>query len=364
MNKIIEKYKELIVQIATPYGNGTGFYLQEADMVVTNHHVVAESAEVVMSGKGMDQEIVKVLFKDPAYDLAFIRLPEGVDLPKAELVAEDYIVKNGESVIAIGHPYGLKYTATQGIVGKAKRLNQRVNYIQTDAAINPGNSGGPLVNAEGNILGVNTWIISGGVGLGFALPTEYLRESLNDYKSTTKERAVRCGSCFNIITKAEAEAEDNYCPHCGSKTAFEKETAFEPVGTAKLVEEVIHTLGKDIKRSRRGYNLWEIKQGSALIRLSYSVDTGYLIGDAHLVQLPKRNIKSLYEYLLRENYNMENVIFSVNEQDVILSFIIYDRYFTKETAAIVFKNLFEKADHYDDILVDDYGALWIVKEEQ
>ncbi len=361
MKEIIEKYRDVVVQISTPKSNGTGFYVKDVDLIVTNHHVVKESAEVVITGRKIEQAIVPVLFKDPAYDLAFLKLPDGVELPTVPL-AETNNLREGSTVVAIGHPYGFNYTATQGIVSKVKRPYKNIDYIQLDAALNPGNSGGPLVNNEGEIVGVNTWIVAMAQNLGFALPTSYLCESLEDYGKYRDQRAVRCSSCSNIVTKKEAEGE-GYCPHCGAEIAFKQEEQFQPVGAAKLVEDVLEQLGRAVHLARRGPNNWEIKEGSAIIKLSYSDATGFIVGDAHLCRLPKTKIKDLYQYLLEQNNDLEGVTFSVNQQNIILSFIIYDRYFSPETAKRVFIDLFEKADHYDDILVDEYGALWIDKED-
>ena len=357
MIDIIAKYRNVIVQISTPRGTGTGFYLHDYKLIVTNHHVVAESAQAVVAGALLDQSMVSVLYKDPAYDLAFLEVPKtDAQLPKVEIAAKN-VLKAGDNIVAIGHPYGLKYTATQGIVSKPARLYNDVNYVQIDAAINPGNSGGPLVNKQGEIVGVNTFIIQGGEGLGFALPVNYLRESLNDFvKGNYTERVIRCRSCHNISTVSAAI--DNYCPHCGFKLALADEEEYMPAGTSKLVEEVLEKTGKDVSLSRRGQNMWEIKQGSALIRISYAESTGFVVGDAHLCRLPRTDIGKIYEYMLRENHKLEGAFFSVNEKDIVLSSIVYDRYFSVETASKIFETLFDKADHYDDLLVDEYGAIW------
>lgn len=359
MNQLIEQYKDVVVQISTPKGNGTGFYLKEYNLIITNHHVVRESVQAVVAGNHFTNSIVPVLYKDPAYDLAFLGTPAGIEFPSVTLSTAS--MKEGASILAIGHPYGLKYTATLGIVSKAQRQYNHVNYIQIDAAINPGNSGGPLVNTDGEVVGVNTFIIQGGDNLGFALPVSYLQESLKDYAPYFLTRAIRCYSCYNLSTKQEAA--DNYCPHCGTKMAYADEEHYVPLGAAKLVEEVISELGKDIQLSRRGHNTWEIEQGSAEIKIIYDEATGSISGNAYLCRLPRKDISVIYEYLLRENYALEEVAFSVHQQDIVLSFIIFDRYFTKTTATTVFRNLFEKADYYDDILVDEYGAIWKKREE-
>jgi len=353
--EIIENYKSVIIQISTSFGTGTGFYVKDFNVIVTNDHVVKESAEAVISGTKFPKVSKPVLFYDQKYDLAFISVPDGIELPDRKIGTTP--VHDGDRVIAIGHPYGLKYSATEGIVSKAKRVQNGLNYIQIDAAINPGNSGGPLVNTKGEIIGVNTFIIAGGDNLGFALPSEYLLESLKEYQPFHGQYAVKCKSCENIIN-AERITED-YCPECGAKLLLpqlQKDAEYKPSGAALTVEKILEALGKDVKLARRGQDRWEVEEGSAKIMISYS-PLGFIIGDAFICRLPKKNISSIYEYLLKENYDLENVYFSVKNQDIVLSLMIYDHYLTFESGFEEFKALIKKADFYDNYLIENFGAL-------
>ena len=133
---------------------------------------------------------------------------------------------------------------------------------------------------------------------------------------------------------------------------------FQAEGVASLIENMLKKLGHDVRVSRRGSNSWEIRHGSAKINISYHQQNGLIITDAYLCTLPQDNIKPLYEYLLRENYHNEGVTLSVKGQDIILSLLIYDKYLREETAMKLMSTLFEKADYYDDILIDQYGANW------
>lgn len=360
--EIIENYKSVIIQIATSFGTGTGFYVKDFNLIVTNDHVVKESSEAVISGTKIPKVSMPVLFYDQKFDLAFIRVPEGLDLPDRKIGNSP--VHDGDRVIAIGHPYGLKYSATEGIVSKAKRVQNGLNYIQIDAAINPGNSGGPLVNTKGEIIGVNTFIIAGGDNLGFALPSEYLLESLKEYLPYHGQYAVKCKSCENVITSERIV--DDYCPECGSRILIpqlKKESEYKPTGASQTVEKILEALGKDVKLARRGQDRWEVEEGSAKILISYS-DAGFIIGDAFICRLPKKNISAIYEYLLKENYELENVYFGVNNQDIVLSLMIYDHYLTFETGLESIKSLLKKADYYDNYLLENYGALPRIDDEE
>jgi len=363
MQKTIDLYKNVIIQISTATGSGTGFYLKDYNLIVTNEHVVSGSAEVVIDGRQIEKSMTSVFYTDTLHDLAFLKVPDGANLPEIKL-SENPKLSEGDQVMAIGHPYGLKYTATQGIVSNTSRLMKSLNYIQVDAAINPGNSGGPLVNKVGEVIGVNTAKIAEGDNLGFSLPAHYLKVALDEYLEFKGQGVTRCSSCSNLVTQTNIDGE--YCPHCGAKVKLPesfKEEDNEPVGVALHVEKLIGELGKDLRLSRKGKNNWEVEQGSATIRINYNENSGFIVGDAHLCRLPKQGIDKIYEYLLRENYKMKNLLFSTYQQNIVLSFLIYDKYFNIETGKKVMENLLKKADYYDNILVEQYGALWIKKED-
>jgi serine protease Do len=200
MTELYENFRNALIQIATPWGSGTGFYLHEYNLIVTNRHVTSGAKEVVISGVNFPKTISGLLFSDPVYDLAFIKVPEHVSLSKISL-GQIEEVNEGDDIIAMGHPYGLKFTATKGIISKAKRTWNGHDFIQIDAAINPGNSGGPLIDKKHKIIGVNTFILADGVNLGFALPVNCLEQSLKDYMPLFGQFAYRCSTCENIVTK-------------------------------------------------------------------------------------------------------------------------------------------------------------------
>jgi serine protease Do len=361
MNEIIDLYRSVVIQIATPYSTGTGFYLKAYDLIVTNEHVVRDNAEVVVDGDAFTKQMVPVIYIDPKYDLAFLQAPKDADAPQVELGA-DKKLREGDQVIAMGHPLGLKYAATGGIISSTRHEQNDIMYLQHDAALSPGNSGGPLVDQSGEIIGVNTFIMRDGNSVGFSLPVKYLHATLEEFKEKMTDKiATRCASCSNIIF--EGEVKQGYCPHCGAKVQLPTDVeAFEPLGVAKTIEGIIEKIGYTVELTRVGPNKWEIQKGSAKIYISYYEKTGLITGDAYLCLLPRENIKPLYEYLLRQNYQTEGLTFSIREQDIILSLLIFDRYLNVETGFKLFGHLFDKADHYDNILVEQYGASWKYEE--
>ena len=357
--EIIDIYQNAIIQIATQGGTGSGFYVKEFDIIVTNNHVVDNMAEVTIQGKLFAKSLSRVWYTDRKHDLAFLEPPTGAILAEVRLGHYEEM-KDGDEIVAIGHPYGLNYTATQGVISKVDRIRDGLKYIQIDAAINPGNSGGPLVNSKGEIIGVNSFIIRGGDNLGFALPVNYLRTALQLYMPSRGSAGTRCSSCDYLVTALNIDS-GKYCPSCGTEVKLpelpEKET--EPVGVAKTIETVLKELGKDIKLARNGPNNWEVEEGSAKIKIAYNPDNFFVAGDAYLCQMPSdaTKIKPLYRFLLEENYKLNGLVLSCNGQNIVLSCILYDLDMTIENGKEQFEKLFKKADEYDDLLKKDFGCV-------
>ena len=155
-------------------GVGSGFIIDPNGRILTNAHVVNNADTVTVSFSDGRTVEGKVLGQDTVSDVAVVQIP-GNNLPAVEIANPD-TVKPGQWAVAIGNPLGLQQTVTVGVISAINRslnLSTRPSsYIQTDAAINPGNSGGPLLNARGQVIGVNTAIIQGAEGIGFAIPID------------------------------------------------------------------------------------------------------------------------------------------------------------------------------------------------
>lgn len=356
MKEMIEKYKDIVIQIATPYSLGTGFYLQEEQLIVTNEHVVRDNKEVVIDGNLIDQQLAKILFIDKELDIAFIKAPDSTSIPKA-ILCDDKEVKSGDVVMAVGHPFGLKYSATKGIISNPLAKQNETYFIQHDAALNPGNSGGPLLNENGQILGINTFGMRNGNSIGFALPVAKLSESIDNFLEAGRMVSAKCFSCSTIVNENNISAK--YCPSCGYEIKLPSSIeTYEPYGMSKTIESMLQKLNFKVALTRRGPNSWEIKQGSAFIKISYHEDTGLIMGDAYLCTLPKNDVLPIYEFILKENPTLEGLTFSAKGPDIILSLLIFDKYFNMETGKEFFEHLFKKADHYDNILIEKFGGLW------
>jgi serine protease Do len=155
-------------------GLGTGFIIDKTGLIITNNHVVEDADTIKVKLKDEREFDAKVVGRDPQTDLALIKVDAKDELPVARL-GRSAELKVGEWVLAVGSPFGLEQTVTAGIVsakGRAIGSGPYDDFIQTDASINPGNSGGPLVNLNGEVVGINTAIIAQGQGIGFAIPID------------------------------------------------------------------------------------------------------------------------------------------------------------------------------------------------
>ena len=170
---------------------GSGFILDDAGFIITNHHVVEGASKVVVRLHNEKEHEAEVIGTDAKTDIAVIKISDVEGLAPVALGNSDSL-EVGEWVLAIGNPFGLDHTVTAGIVSaKGRRINRPDkspydDFIQTDAAINPGNSGGPLINLAGQVVGINSAIFSrsgGNIGIGFAIPVNMAREIVPQLQS-------------------------------------------------------------------------------------------------------------------------------------------------------------------------------------
>ncbi len=192
-------------------GLGSGSIVDPRGYVLTNNHVVGDADKITVKLPDGREFQATITGTDPATDLAVIKI-EGKNLPFAKL-GNSETLEVGESVIAVGNPFGLEQTITAGIVSAKGRssvgLTNYEDFIQTDAAINPGNSGGPLVNLKGEMVGINTAIFSrsgGNQGIGFAIPISMAREIMISLIETGKVTRGFLGVVIQNVTADLASA--------------------------------------------------------------------------------------------------------------------------------------------------------------
>ncbi len=185
--------QDWFMQVFPQKGTGSGFIINPDGQILTNNHVVQGARELSVRLSDQKEYKAKVLGRDPRSDLALIKIDTSRKLPALKLGESEGLVV-GQKVLAIGNPFGLQGTLTTGIISSLGRDimtdDSQVpleGMIQTDAAINPGNSGGPLIDAHGNVIGINTAIQGeSNVGIGFALPIDRAKTMLTEFAKNGK----------------------------------------------------------------------------------------------------------------------------------------------------------------------------------
>ncbi len=186
---------------------GSGFIVSSDGYILTNNHVVEKADEVTVTLLDKEEFKAKVVGTDPKIDIALIKIDAKNKLTYVELGDSDKL-EVGEWVVAIGNPFGLGHTVTAGIVSAKGRIigsGPYDDFIQTDASINPGNSGGPLFNLKGEVVGINSAIIQGGQGIGFATPIQLAKTVLDQLKEKGKVTRGWLGVYIQPLSPEAAE---------------------------------------------------------------------------------------------------------------------------------------------------------------
>jgi serine protease Do len=189
---------------------GSGFIISADGYILTNNHVISGADEiyVTLTDNG-DEYRARVVGKDDSTDISLIKIESKKDDFPVAVLGNSDTLDIGDWVIAIGNPFGFGHTLTQGIVSAKARVigaGPYDSFIQTDAAINPGNSGGPLINMNGEVVGINTAIISSGQGIGFAIPINMAKQILQDLKDKGEVARGWLGIAIQEVTPEIARA--------------------------------------------------------------------------------------------------------------------------------------------------------------
>ena len=217
---------------------GSGVIVDSSGLVVTNYHVIEGMTDVKVALSDKREFEADIVLRDPRTDLAVLRLKGGANFPVMELGDSDAI-EVGDLVLALGNPFGVGQTVTQGIISALARTQVGISdygfFIQTDAAINPGNSGGALVDMNGRLVGINSAIYSrsgGSIGIGFAIPVNMVKIVVAAAKNGgTKVRRPWLGASLQIVSKDIADGLGLERP---SGALVANVTASSPASTAGI----------------------------------------------------------------------------------------------------------------------------------
>ena len=265
-------------------GMGTGVIIDERGYIVTNHHVVDGVRRIQVTMFDGQVVVAKMIARDPKTDLAIIKIPSGGSLPLIDTGTSSDLM-TGETVIAVGNAYGYEHTVTVGIVSALNRTVQvsdtqsYANLIQTDASINPGNSGGPLLNIDGEMIGLNVAVRVGAQGIGFALPIDAVMEIASRMISVKKLENRWHGVVGRTIVSAEGSHYIIRSVDSGSPASREGLKAGDVISrvNGSTVQRAL-----DFERAMLG-------QQESLIEITFEREGKALTTKLHLASLPDRD---------------------------------------------------------------------------
>jgi serine protease Do len=232
---------------------GSGFIIEADGLILTNNHVVRNAEKILVKLSDGRELEAKVIGKDPKTDIALIKIDAAGELPIVSLGGSNKL-QVGEWVMAIGNPFGLAHSVTAGIVsakGRVSGAGPYDNFIQTDASINPGNSGGPLVNMQGEVVGVNTAIFTqsgSNIGIGFAIPINLVKEILPELKTEGKVVRGWLGIAIQRVTPTLADGLGLETPR-GALVANVDINSPAERGEMKVGDVIIEFDGRKIEQS-------------------------------------------------------------------------------------------------------------------
>lgn len=268
---------------------GSGVIISKDGYIVTNNHVIKNADEITVTLPNSEKEYkAKVIGKDPLTDLAVIKI-DAKEL-KPIKIADSSQLKIGDIVFAIGNPFGIGETVTQGIVSALNRNNMGINtyenFIQTDAAINPGNSGGALVDSRGALVGINSAIITrsgGNNGIGFAIPANMMKEVV---KKLVEKGKIERGYLGVVIGDLKGDLKEVYKHKYGAIIIdVAKDSAAKKAGL-KRGDLILEVDGKKVDDANTLKSIIGSKNPGEVVRIKYERDKRVYTTNVKLKQRP------------------------------------------------------------------------------
>ena len=231
-------------------GGGSGFIVREDGLIITNHHVIEEADEIIVRLSDRREFVAELVGSDQETDVAVLRI-DADDLPTLRY-GDSSTLRPGEWVIAIGSPFQFEQSVTAGIVsakGRTQGQQQYVPFIQSDVAINRGNSGGPLIDTEGRVVGINSWILSssgGNIGLSFSIPIETASSTIDQLLEFGRVSRGYLGVGIQGVDRERADALGLDRPVGALVNRVEPDSAADRAGI-EVGDVILEVNGRDIE---------------------------------------------------------------------------------------------------------------------
>lgn len=276
---------------------GSGVIIDSAGHILTNHHVIARATSIKVTLIDKREYEATLIGADPRSDIAVIKINAKIPLPYAKMGRSDDIMI-GETIIAIGNPYGLSHTVTTGVISAVGRdflaPNKKVftDFIQLDASINPGNSGGPLLNIEGDLIGINTAIYQKAEGIGFAIPIDRAKHIVKDLIQYGKVHKIWLGLFVQ-------DMNPNIAAYFGMKpgeavlvSKIFKGGSAEKIGL-KAGDIILDIDGKRVKSKRGFFDLLSMHVPKQEISLTFSREGKVFKKEIMALKIPETQAKEI-----------------------------------------------------------------------
>ncbi len=293
---LIAQYKPLVPMIESRDGLGSGVLMSTNGLIVTNRHVVEKGTSLSVSFDDGVRSHGMVLDLSREHDLAVIRAAVQRDrgYSIATMCASGCCA--GDEAVAIGHPRGLQFTATRGMISDPARIVDGQEFVQTDISINPGNSGGPLFSADGKLIGINTFIINNSHGLSFAIPAKIVAVYYNDVVRRISSGLIPLPSDQDIARKFQ-EMDPEAIVRAAAATMSDR---------LRLVDEVRQSDSLALLYLTPGGNRLLVAVTDSVLLCRHSVAK---------VSVGRSRMADLYKSILQANNNMLSWSFRINEDD-------------------------------------------------
>ncbi|MFI5452293.1 trypsin-like peptidase domain-containing protein [Pedobacter sp. UC225_61] len=342
--------ESLVFKVNTAKGSGTCFFLNEQQIFVTNFHVVNGCHVVSVENNKQERMMAEVILADPGADLALLRV--STPIVATDLMFNTEPLFNTQKVSVAGYPYGMPYCITQGIISSVNQVLSNQNFIQIDAAINPGNSGGPVLDEQGNLIGIVASKFTEADNMGFAIPVARLEELIGVLKIANHQSyAIKCTSCDTVIVN-----RSHYCPSCGAGLEESWFDEYELSFVGRFCEDAMAKAGINPVLMRAGHEFWVGHSGSAELRIFISGN--YIYATSPLNKMPRQNTEAILSYLLSNPLKQYQLGLSDNMIYISYRFPLGGIHNEKlyETMLNDLAGLVTKADEMDDYLQQTFGC--------
>lgn len=349
-------YEKSVFKIKTALQSGSGFILKDFPFIITNYHVIEGCLQVAVEDIYQNKFPAEVFYMNTETDIAFLKADNLNIYQSLEARDIESSMRIKDRIQALGFPFGLPFSITEGIVSNSKLNIEGQNYIQTDAALNPGNSGGPLLDDHGKLVGMVTSKFRQADHMGFAIPLDILLQEVNFYQSKNAEgRCIKCAYCEHLIS-----LEKDFCENCGVDIDTSKFEEKPLDHFAVFVEQALTELGIQPILSRDGLDEWSFYQGSSLIKI-FIHKNKFLFAVSPINYLPNTDLERLYTHLLSDP--VEPFRMSLHQNQIFISYRAHLSDIYSDLAQNIQKNIAQlaiEADKMDDYLFHEFNCPKII----